>query len=135
MSTEFPSMSVEETTHILAFIAAFVGKPKRGRWWTILAMKSEKWLGVSASDCTKEPAADWNARVDDTLAKHNLTSELDRKAYEYPTRRGWQPPLASLISMISRNFNFNPAFVGGIPVHKRISPCPRKKIRRINPQF
>ncbi len=26
------------------------------------------------------------------------------------TRRGWQPPLAPLLSMIPRNFNLNPAF-------------------------
>jgi hypothetical protein len=27
-----------------------------------------------------------------------------------PTRRAWQPPLAPLFSMFSRNYNLNPAF-------------------------
>jgi hypothetical protein len=92
MSTEFPNMSVEETTHISAFIAAFVVKPKRERWRTILAMKPEKWLGVSAYDCTEEPAADWNTPVADTLAKHNLTLELDRNAYVFPIGHGAGAP-------------------------------------------
>jgi len=88
MDSTFPDLHPDAAKHISAFICAFVEPRKRDRWRSVLAMKPEKWLSVSAYDCRVEPAADPNTPPGDTLAKHGLMGRLDASAWVFPIGSG-----------------------------------------------
>ncbi len=84
----FENLDSEEREHIKLFMKHFIGRNKQGRWKTILSMKPEKWVGVSAYDCNQPGNSDWNTPISDTITKLGLQKCLDHKAHIFQIGHG-----------------------------------------------
>ena len=84
----FKNLKPEESKHITLFIKYFIEENRKGRWETILSMKPEKWVGLSAYDCNQPVEGNSNKSLIDIIQKLNLEKYLDHEAYIFPIGHG-----------------------------------------------
>ena len=87
--SRFPNLDSEAAHHLEEFIRSFVDKPRRGRWYSILAMKPEKWVGVLACNVIEDRwNSDWNNPPEQVLESFNIGQRADEEAIVFLVGHG-----------------------------------------------